>query len=383
MPLPELTLVATYRPEELTSRLPGGEMVVRLERRRHVHQVHLERLDHHEVAAFLAAVYGRPLGTAVVDALRNRTGGNPFFLEEILVSAGDVDPEALAAQPLPWTLSPSWSAGSSTGVSSDQRQVVEAAAVLGSRAPFDVLAILTGRSEEQLIADLRSMVQRGLLVEEDDDRFSFRHELVRDAVEDQLLGRQRRRLHERALDVLRQSMGTDLADLARHAAGAGHYDEMVELARDGVGHYLDIGATHQALRLAVAALAESADDIELLTGATRAAWLIGAHGEAWGHAQRLLALTAGVDGERRAAAVRLAVRIAHERSDLDRMWQLVGRVGAACRRVAIRRGAGGDDGCHRPDRHAPRPIRRCDRLGRPSDRAKRDRVGARRSGCRR
>ena len=325
MPLPELTLVATYRPDELTSRLPGGEMVVRLERRRHVHQVHLERLDRREVAAFVAAVYGRPLGTAVVDALRNRTGGNPFFLEEILAAAGDVDPEALAEQPLPWTLAELVSR-QLDGLSADQREVVEAAAVLGSRAPFDVLAILTSRSEEQLIADLRSLVERGLLVEEDDDQFSFRHELVRDAVEDQLLGRQRRRLHERALDVLRQSMGTDLADLARHAAGAGHYDEMVELARDGVGHYLDIGATHQALRLAVAALAESADDLDLLTGATRAAWLIGAHDEAWGHAERLLALTAGIGGERHATAVRLAARVAHERSDLDRMWQLVGEL---------------------------------------------------------
>ncbi len=325
MSLPELTLVATYRPDELTSRLPGGEMVVRLERRRHVHQVHLERLDHHEVAAFVAAVYGRPLGTAVVDALRSRTGGNPFFLEEILVAAGDVDPEALAEQPLPWTLAELVSR-QLDGLSVDQREVVEAAAVLGSRAPFDALAILTGRSEEQLIADLRSLVGRGLLVEEDDDQFSFRHELVRDAVEDQLLGRQRRRLHERALDALRQSKGTDLADLARHAAGAGHYDEMVELARDGVGHYLDIGATHQALRLAVAALAESADDLDLLTGATRAAWLIGAHDEAWGHAERLLALTARLGGERHAIAVRLAARIAHERSDVDRMWQLVGEL---------------------------------------------------------
>ena len=198
--------------------------------------------------------------------------------------------------------------------------------MLGSRAPFDVLAILTGRSEEQLIADLRRLVERGLLLEEDDDQFSFRHELVRDAVEDQLLGRQRRRLHERALDALRQSQGADLADLARHAAGAGRYDEMVELARDGVGHYLDIGATHQALRLAVAALAESADDLDLLTGATRAAWLIGAHDEAWGHAERLLALTAPLGGERHAIAVRLAARIAHERSDVDRMWQLVGEL---------------------------------------------------------
>ena len=51
---------------------------------------------------------------------------------------------------------------------------------------------------------------------------------------------------------------------------------MVELARQGMVHYLSIGSTHQALRLAVDALAERPDDLELLAGAGRAAWLIGA-----------------------------------------------------------------------------------------------------------
>ena len=322
MPLPGVTLIATYRPDELTTRLPGGEMVVRLERRRHVHQVHLERLDHHEVGAFLAAVYGRKLGTGVVDALRSRTGGNPFFLEEILAAAGDAEPEALATQPLPWTLAELVSR-QLDGLSMDERQLIEAAAVLGRRAQFDVLAVLGARSEEDLIPDLRALVDRGLLVEETDDEFSFRHELVRDAVEAQLLGRQRRRLHQQALDLLRKSMGTDFADLARHAAGAGQYDELVELARVGVGHYLGVGATHQALRLAVAALAEAPDDVELLAGAARAAWLIGAHDEAWGHAELLLGLTDGEHSERRAAALGLAARVAHECRDVDRMWQLV------------------------------------------------------------
>ncbi len=322
MRLPDLTLIATYRPDELTSRLPGGEMLVRLERRRSVHQIHLERLDHAEVGAFVSAVYGRTVGTRVVDALRNRTGGNPFFLEEILAAAGDVEPEALAEQPLPWTLAEVVSA-QLDGLSTDQRRVIETAAVLGSRAPFDVLAVLSGRSEDDLIADLRTLVERGLLAEEADDEFSFRHELVRDAVENQLLGRERRRLHERALDALRQTVSTDLADLAHHAAGAGRYDEMVELARDGVAHYLDIGATHQALRIAVTGLTEAPDDLDLLAGATRAAWLIGAHDESWGHAERLLELTNGQTNGRRAAAVRLAARVAHERSDHDHMWKLV------------------------------------------------------------
>jgi len=319
--LPELTLVATYRPEDLTSRLPGGEMLVRLERRRHVHQVHLDPLDRHEIAAFVAAVYGRNVSTGVIDSLRRRTGGNPFFLEEILGVAGDVAPEALADQPLPWSLAELVSR-QLDGLSPDERRVVETAAVLGARARFEVLASLSRRSEDELITDLRSLVERGLLVEEDDDRFSFRHELVRDAVEGQLLGRERRRLHEQALDTLGQWRYTDIADLARHAAGAGRYDEMVELAREGVGHYLGLGSTYQALQLAVAALAESPDDHDLLAGAARAAWLIGAHDEAWSHVGRLLDVTAGGVSEPRLAAIGLAARIAHERNDTEQAWAL-------------------------------------------------------------
>ena len=319
--LPELTLVATYRPEDLTSRLPGGEMLVRLERRRHVHQVHLDPLDRHEIAAFVAAVYERNVSTGVIDSLRRRTGGNPFFLEEILGVAGDVAPEALADQPLPWSLAELVSR-QLDGLSPDERRVVETAAVLGARARFEVLASLSRRSEDELITDLRSLVERGLLVEEDDDRFSFRHELVRDAVEGQLLGRERRRLHEQALDTLGQWRYTDIADLARHAAGAGRYDEMVELAREGVAHYLGLGSTYQALQLAVAALAESPDDHDLLAGAARAAWLIGAHDEAWSHVGRLLDVTAGGVSEPRLAAIGLAARIAHERNDTEQAWAL-------------------------------------------------------------
>ena len=322
MPLGALTLVATYRPDELTTRLPGGEMLVRLERRRNVQQFHLERLTQTEVGAFVSAVYGHAVNAASSTPCATAPGATRSSSRRSSAAAGDVEPEALAEQPLPWTLAELVS-GQLDGLSPEQRRVIEAAAVLGSRAPFDVLALLAGRSEDDLIADLRTLVERGLLAEEADDEFSFRHELVRDAVENQLLGRQRRRLHERALEALRKTMSTDLADLAHHAAGAGHYDEMVELAREGVAHYLDIGATHQALRIAITGLTEAPDDLDLLAAATRAAWLIGAHDEAWDHAARLLELTAGQADRRRAAALRLAARVAHERNDHAPMWELV------------------------------------------------------------
>ena len=87
-------------------------------------------------------------------------------------------------------------------------RIVEAAAVLGHRIPFDLLADVTGAGEDELIAVLRELVTRGVLVESGEDEFSFRHALVREAIADQMLGRQRRRLHEAALDVL---LGTPAA----------------------------------------------------------------------------------------------------------------------------------------------------------------------------
>ena len=130
-----------------------------------------------------------------------RTGGNPFFLEEILSAAGDADPECLATQPLPFTLA-EIVRRQLDGLSGDERRVIDAASVLGRGASFDVLAAVTRMTEQEMIGHLRGLVDRGLITEDRPDEFVFRHALVRDAVEDQLLGRERRRLHEAALAAL-------------------------------------------------------------------------------------------------------------------------------------------------------------------------------------
>ena len=80
--------------------------------------------------------------------------------------------------------------------------MIDAAAVLGSRFPFDVLAALVGVGEDELIPVLRRLVDAGLLVEDEPDVFSFRHALTREAIAGQLLGRERRRLHEKALNAV-------------------------------------------------------------------------------------------------------------------------------------------------------------------------------------
>ena len=308
--------IGTYRPTEINRRHPLADALPRLERRPSVAHLRLTRLDVVGVQDFLIAVYGGSVPYRVAESLHARTGGNPFFLEQLLVAAGGVPVEDLCSQPLPWNLA-EVVRSQIDDLEPSERHVIETAAVLGRRVSFDVLAAVTGVGEAELIAVLRGLIGTGLLVEADPDVFGFRHDLTREAIEGRLLGRERRRIHEAALEALRRTGSSDLAAMARHAEGAGHHEELVDLARRGAEHYQSIGSSYQALGLAELGLSEADGDMDLRYAAARAAWLAGLHDDAIEHARRLEADTdrAG-DLERRAEARRLLIRLYWEH-DLD------------------------------------------------------------------
>ena len=314
-----LLVVGTYRPDGLSRRHPAGDLLTRLERRHAVTNVRLNRLAPADVSGFLAAVFGEDPSFRTVDALHRRTGGNPFFLEELVASAGDMSTDALATAPLPWTIAELVRAQLDE-LDPAVRGIITAASVLGRRVSFDMLAAVTGTDEDELIALLRSAVDSGLLVEADPDSFSFHHDLAREAIRSTLLGRERRRLNEAALDVLQRSHSRDHVAMALHAQGAERYDQMVAEARLGAHESLRLGSTYQALQLAETGLAEAEDDLGLRGMATKAAWLAGllddaaAHGDLW-----LRHARAASDISEEAAALSLRLRIAYDAGDLDEM----------------------------------------------------------------
>jgi len=318
LPGPRL-LIGTYRPEEVTPRQPVAALLARMERRHTVRNLWLERLGPADTSALLAAATGKPAPYRAAMALHQRTGGNPFFLEELLRGYAGEDLEKLVDQPLPWSLAEVLRRQIEE-LDPAARRVAEAAAVLGQRVPFDLLATVTGTAEAELIGSLRELVGRGVLTESDDDEFSFRHALLREALTGQLLGRQRRRLHEAALDALLATGGADPALVAHHARGAGRYSDMVDAARRGTASYLAIGSAYQALELAELGLDELGDDVELLAGAARAAWLAGLLADATGYALRWR--DAAPDPAERAAAQYLLIRLAWEGDDIPEMRRL-------------------------------------------------------------
>ncbi len=334
-PWPNLVIIATYRPNDLCRGQPGGELVLRLERRHSVEQVRLERLDRGEVGAMVAAISaasGAQPSSAFVEALHRRTAGIPFVIEELMRVVGPraVVSELLEAE-LPWSLEEAVRQ-QLEGLDHGRRRVVEALAVYGRAASFEALLIVTEADEVDLLAALRALVSAGVVVEVSDDQFWFSHALVADAIVHQLLGRERRRLHERCFEAVRRAPTLDHASLAFHAQGADRHDEVPAIARRGAVKYLDKGLTFSALRLAAEGLAEAPNDPELLAVATEAAWRLDFLAEALTSGLRWVKVA--VEPSERIDALRLVARLHHELDDesaalarigeLESLWSTLG-----------------------------------------------------------
>lgn len=322
-PWPSFVLVGTYRSGELRHGAPGGELVLRLERSHAVEQLRLERLGRSDVDTLIAAITGEYPDSAKVEAVYRRSDGVPFVVEEIVRAAqlnrgGDRAGAASSAE-LPWSLSDAIEQ-QLAGIGRTERLVVDALAVYNDPASFETLASVTELDDDALIVALRELIDRGVLAELGDDRFWFVHALTAESIAQRLLARERRRLHERCFDALSATVtNADLpieyATLARHAIGAGRFDDVPEIAREGAARALESGATFLALRLAADGLDEAPGDPTLLAVATEAAWRMGFQVEACDTAARWVAVASGSD---LVDALRLQARLWYERNDPER-----------------------------------------------------------------
>ncbi len=316
--LDDVVVIGTYRPDGLLSRSPLSALLNAVERRPDGLNIRLDRLELDEVADFAAQALGDNVPYRAVKALHHRSGGNPFFLEELIASsvdAGATDAADLADLPLPWTVA-ELLRDAVLALTEEERAVIESAAVLGQRVPFDLLARVTGSSEGSLIDALRGLVAAGLLVEEEVDVFAFRHALVGETVSAGLLGRERRRIHEAALAVLLEADEPDDVAIAHHAAAAGAVEIMLEAVQRAATDAMRRGAAYQALELAELGLSEAPEDSKLNELATRASWLVGALDDAAEHASRWVRTSVDRDDlvdESRAR--RLAMRVAWDGGD--------------------------------------------------------------------
>ena len=273
-----LFVVLTCRTEDLD---PDTERwLTELVRQRRVGRLELARLDREAVRAQMAALLGAEPEGRDVERTWRRSDGNPYFVEE-LAMVGEAHP--------PTTLVASLTARLAV-LSTPTREVVRIVALGGRSIDEGLLVAVADRPLAEVRAALREAVERRVLVIGEDGRIGFRHALVREVSEAELLAGERRELHERLASVLSErselaelSPAGAAAELAFHWEAAGRREEALASAIDAglaasrVAAWADADRQYErALRLAESApMPEGIDRIELLRRAAEAAELSG------------------------------------------------------------------------------------------------------------
>jgi DNA-binding CsgD family transcriptional regulator/tetratricopeptide (TPR) repeat protein len=217
-----LLVVVTYRNDE-----PGqqglGPYLAELDRADRVGRVELARLDRAQTVGQLVGILGAAPAAELADAVFARSEGNPFFTEELLgsIRAGSTE--------LPTTLR-DLLRGRVQALPEPVRGVLAVVAVAGRRVPHRLLAAVARRDDDTLMAMLRMAVANQLLVTQPaEDGYEFRHALLREAVEADLLPGERVRLHGEYAKALaeRPELASALPAVAA-AELAIHWDEAGE-----------------------------------------------------------------------------------------------------------------------------------------------------------
>jgi DNA-binding CsgD family transcriptional regulator len=249
-----LLVVAAYRSDELPQGHPLRRLRHDLRRDRVLHELSLAPLDADESALLVAQGLPEPPSARLAATLHTRTGGVPFFLEELTAALCASDrvasgPNGLELAldgevPLPQTVRDAVLVQASP-LSERARATAEIAAALGS--DFDVE--LTGEDED----GLAELVSVGLIRETVPGRAAFRHPLVREALYDDIPWLRRRSLHRRLAQALREH-GADPAEIATHWLAARHAPRALEALLEAVTASVQVHAYRDAARLGRQAL---------------------------------------------------------------------------------------------------------------------------------
>ncbi len=223
-------LICTYRDDELP---PGDPLRSALAqwRRAGLQRLALHRLDRDQVHGQILAITRDAPHPAAADELFRRSGGNPFFVEELLAAGPQAAqlPEDLRDLLLLRVRQ----------LGPVARHAIDVVAVAGRAMGHRLLADVVGATAHELADGLHEAVRSHILVTAQ-DTYAFRHVLVGEAVVADMLPGERLRLHR----LLAQALDTQLA------AGPEAAAEPALLA-ETAHHWLAAGEVDRALLTAI------------------------------------------------------------------------------------------------------------------------------------
>ncbi|MFN2490915.1 MAG: tetratricopeptide repeat protein [Actinomycetota bacterium] len=285
-------LIATWRSDEV----PTGHRLRRLlagcERAGNGALIELGRLDEVDVTE-LVSRSSVELGddeTMVARRLFEETEGVPLFLVEYLAAvrtSGKLEPTlSLGVRRL--------LESRVEGLPETERQLLTTAAAIGRSFDFEIAQEVSGRSEDECVAAVEGLLDRGLIEEKAEGSsrsrliYDFRHDKLREFAYDGTSLARRRLLHKRLAVTLERRLrktrdGSLYAVVANHLLRAGEETRAAQLFGLAGNHAKGLFANGEAIDHFATALAlghpdeagmrEAMGDVQLLNGDYRAALL--------------------------------------------------------------------------------------------------------------
>ena len=222
-----LLVLATYRDDELARAHPLRVLLGEVATRPFVDRVVLEPLSANGVAELASK--------SAVDAaeLHRLTGGNPFFVTEVLASGTGAIPATVRDAVL----------ARAARLTDEGRSLLDAVAIA---PPHLELWLLEALAAQEIVA-LEECLSAGAL-REIAGTVAFRHELARRAIEESIEPRRRLSLHRTALEALAAppSRRQDAARLAHHADAASDAEAVIRFAPEAAEAATAVGAHREA-----------------------------------------------------------------------------------------------------------------------------------------
>jgi hypothetical protein len=298
VPAAPVLVVLTARTEEIAAEAPAGLALAALTRDPGVARLALAPLDLDEVADLVRSVH--PGALARSPDLHAETGGNPFFVEAVLLHLLETGAEPSEGPP------PAVRDVVSERVrrlGPDAQALLRTASLVEGAFSLGAVAAAAELDERVALSAIEAaMAARIVEPAERPDAYEFAHAIARQAIADELSPSRRVRLHRRVAEAIESACGGEPSPVeSGEMAGQYHRSASLPGAERGVEH---------AVR--------AADHAEAAGGADRAAAFLGIALDLLPHgderttrlvARRGLALVAGA---RHAEGAALLVRAADE-----------------------------------------------------------------------
>jgi len=234
--LERLAIVGAYRDFELKEREALSRCLLDMNRERLFQALPLKRLKSSEVGVMVRQTFGDKVPSKLARLVHEKSGGNPFFVEEVLRSLAEermvqpgekgwVVPDVSRIR-IPDTVKAVVTQRLQRLDEACQR-TLSLAAVVGREFDFQVLKEITGLEEDQLVNHLDECLRNGLIQERrvpTGEIYAFTDNQVRDVLFEGVSTVRRRRYHLQIGQILEKLHVKNLEE---------HADELAHHFREG------------------------------------------------------------------------------------------------------------------------------------------------------